>query len=76
MTVPATYGAIGHGKSTLPIFSTSTYNPGQALALIDPAQESVAGPWEKLSFPLIFQAIPIAPQGPLGNSAMDTRHSG
>jgi len=50
MTVPATYVAMDHGKSTLPLFSTSTYNPGPALALSCRAKESSAGPREILVF--------------------------
>ena len=67
MTVPASYVAMGHGKSTLPLFSTSTYNPGPAVALSRPAQEPSAGPRGKLNFPLVLQGILTTPQGPFGD---------
>ena len=67
MTVPAAYVAIGHGKSTLPLFPTSTYNPGPALALRGPAEEPSAGPREELRFPLFLQCIFTTPPGPLGD---------
>jgi len=54
MTVPAAYVAIGHGKRTLPLFTTSTYNPGPAPAISGPAEEPSAGPRGKLRFPLFF----------------------
>ena len=67
MTVPATYVAMDHGKSTLPLFSTSTYNPGPALALSCRAKESSAAPRENISFPLVLQGNSTTPQGPLGD---------
>ena len=67
MTVPAPHVAIGHGKNTLPLFPTSTYNPGPALAISGPAEEPSAGPREKLRFPMVLQGISTTPPGSLGD---------
>ena len=68
MTVPAAYVAIGHGRSTLPLFPTSTYNPGPALALSGPAQGSSAGPPGKVVFSFGFTRYFHYSAGVLGGS--------
>ena len=76
MTVPAAYVAIGHGKSTLPLFPTSTYNPGPALALSGPAQGSSAGPPGKVVFSFGFTRYFHYSAGALGESSQLTDVAG